>query len=84
MGDVLGLEFEYICVQSKDEYLSILDKLIGAQITCRPLVIEMIVNAEDEDVALNLIGSIMVDESNVAKATIKKIIGKKKINTLKK
>lgn len=81
---VSGLGFEYIRVQSKDEYLNALDKLICTQPTHSPLIIEMIVSAEDEDIALNLIGSIMVDESNVAKAAIKKAIGKKGINTIRK
>lgn len=50
----------------------------------RTLVVEIVVNSENEDAALNLIGSIMVDESNVAKAAIKKAIGKKGIDVIKK
>ena len=41
-------------------------------------------DSEDEDMALNLIGSIMVDDSNMAKVAIKKAIGKKGINAIKK
>ena len=81
---ISGLGFEYMRVQSKDEYLNILNKLVCVQPTSSPMIVEMIVKDEDEDIALNLIGSIMADESNVAKVAIKKAIGKKGINAIKK
>lgn len=79
-----GLNFDYTRVHTKDEYLNILNQFISTEYMNRPMILEMVVDSEDEDVALNAIGSIMVDESNVAKATIKKMIGKKRINAIKK
>lgn len=79
-----GLGFDYVHVYSKEEYMDNLQKFVCANIIDKPMIIEMTVNVEDEDIALNLIGSIMVDKSNAAKAVIKKAIGKKGINAIRK
>lgn len=79
-----GLNFDFTRVHTKEEYLDILNQFISEEYMNRPMILEMVVDSEDEDVALNAIGSIMVDESNAAKATIKKMIGKKRINAIKK
>ena len=79
-----GLNFTYMRVCTKAEYLNALDQFLSSKYADHPMIIEMIVKPEDEDAALGLIGSIVVDESNAAKATIKKMIGKKGINAIKK
>ena len=79
-----GLNFTYMRVCTKAEYLNALDQFLSTKYADHPMIIEMIVKPEDEDAALGLIGSIVVDESNAAKATIKKMIGKKGINAIKK
>lgn len=79
-----GLNFDYTRVHTKEEYLNILNQFISTEYMNRPMILEMVVDSEDEDVALNAIGSIMVDESNAAKAAIKKMIGKRRINAFKK
>ena len=79
---VLG--FEYLKVSTKDQYFDCLPKIVSNEKQDRTLVVEIVVNSENEDAALNLIGSIMVDESNAAKAAIKKAIGKKGIDAIKK
>ena len=79
-----GLGLEYIRVNTKKEYLDNLSRFINPNKDDKPMLVELIVNSEDEDIALNIIGSIMVDEANAAKATIKKAIGKKGINAIKK
>lgn len=81
---VYGLGFEYLKVSTKEQYLDCLPKIVSNEKQDRALVVEIVVNSENEDAALNLIGSIMVDESNVAKAAIKKAIGKKGIDAIKK
>lgn len=81
---VYGLGFEYLKVSTKEQYLDCLPKIVSNEKQDRVLVVEIVVNSENEDAALNLIGSIMVDESNVAKAAIKKAIGKKGIDAIKK
>ena len=81
---VYGLGFEYLKVSTKDQYFDCLPKIVSNEKQDRALVVEIVVNSENEDAALNLIGSIMVDESNVAKAAIKKAIGKKGIDVIKK
>lgn len=81
---VYGLGFEYLKVSTKEQYLDCLPKIVSNEKQDRTLVVEIVVNSENEDAALNLIGSIMVDESNVAKAAIKKAIGKKGIDEIKK
>lgn len=78
----MGFEYSRVC--TKDEYLDNLQKIVDDVRRDKPLVVEVVVNSENEDVALNQIGSIMVDESNAAKAVIKKAIGKKGINAIKK
>ncbi len=79
-----GLGFDYRRVHTKEEYLKNLDEFVNLKGTDKPIIVEMVVNSDDEDIALNLIGSIMVDEVNAAKATLKKVIGKKGINAIKK
>ena len=81
---VYGLGFEYLKVSTKEQYLDCLPKIVSNEKQDRTLVVEIVVNSENEDAALNLIGSIMVDESNIAKAAIKKAIGKKGIDAIKK
>lgn len=81
---VYGLGFEYLKVSTKDQYFDCLPKIVSNEKQDRTLVVEIVVNSENEDAALNLIGSIMVDESNAAKAAIKKVIGKKGIDAIKK
>lgn len=81
---VYGLGFEYLKVSTKEQYLDCLPKIVSNEKQDRTLVVEIVVNSENEDAALNLIGSIMVDESNVAKTAIKKAIGKKGIDAIKK
>lgn len=81
---VYGLGFEYLKVSTKDQYFDCLPKIVSNEKQDRTLVVEIVVNSENEDAALNLIGSIMVDESNAAKAAIKKAIGKKGIDAIKK
>ena len=81
---VYGLGFEYLKVSTKEQYLDCLPKIVSNEKQDRTLVVEIVVNSENEDAALNLIGSIMVDESNAAKAAIKKAIGKKGIDAIKK
>ena len=76
--------FNYVRVNDKKEYLLNLKDITSAKITEKPMIVELIVDSEDEDMALNLIGSIMVDDSNLAKVAIKKAIGKKGINAIKK
>ena len=79
-----GLGVEYHSVHSKEEYLNLLSDISCSQKRSVPLICEIFVSSEDEDIALNEINSIMVDSSNAAKAAIKKAIGKKGINTIKK
>lgn len=79
-----GLGFNYVRVNDKKEYLLNLKDITSAKIAEKPMIVELIVDSEDEDMALNLIGSIMVDDSNLAKVAIKKAIGKKGINAIKK
>lgn len=81
---VRGLGFEYISASDKEGYMEHLGTWLADEAQTKPIVFEIFVSPEDEDVALNSIMSIMVDGTNLAKATIKKIIGKKAINTIKK
>lgn len=79
-----GLNFSYVRVQTKEQYSNNLERFISAEKDNHPFIMEMIVKTEDEDAALNLIGSVMVDKSNAAKTAIKKMIGEKNISTIKK
>ena len=80
----IGLGLDYICVRTKEEYINNLVKFVDSRKTEKAMIIELVINAEDEDVALNRIGSIMVDEANAAKVAIKKVIGKDRIDAIKK
>ena len=54
---VYGLGFEYLKVSTKEQYLDCLPKIVSNEKQDRTLVVEIVVNSENEDAALNLIGS---------------------------
>ena len=68
---------------NKDEFLKNIDVFISNKISEKPIIFEAFTNPEDEDIALNSIGSIMTEGFN-AKLAVKKIVGKKGINAIKK
>lgn len=78
-----GLGFEYHRALSKDDYISLLDRFLSSEPLDKPMIVEMCVSSDAEDEALNAIGSIMTDSSNIPKALLKKAIGRDRINAIK-
>ena len=81
---VRGLGFEYLSADDKTSYMQQIESWLDRKDQGKPMIFEVFVNSEDEDIALNSIMSIMADNSNIAKAALKKIVGKKGINAIKK
>ena len=77
------LGFKYMSATSKDEYLEKINEFVDCKYNEKPIVFEVFVNAEDEDVAIEALSEIKKDQIGVAKQAIKGIFGEKGFNTVK-
>jgi 2-succinyl-5-enolpyruvyl-6-hydroxy-3-cyclohexene-1-carboxylate synthase len=83
-----NLGFEYLSASSKEEFLSVHRDFIKAELTERPIVLEVFTNSEEESKALEMMMSIHKDTVFGAKSAVKDvakgILGKKGMATLRK
>lgn len=76
------LGFEYITASTKDDFLSIEEKLLSTEQRTMPLLAEIFTNTEDESKALELIKNIYHDRS--PKQIAKNILGESGVKAVKK
>lgn len=79
-----NLGFEYISAESKEEYLSHLDYFISSNEHDKPIIFEVFVKEEDDDIAYRLTREIRYDASSKAKEFARNVIGEKGVNGIKK
>ncbi len=73
----LASGFDYLSASSKDEYLSVLDRLVSPEISHKPLLIEVFTNDSEESEALKIINTLQGAEDchgNSMKHKIKSMI----------
>ena len=70
------LGFEYISASSKDEFESVYEKFLAAEVSDRSIVFEVFTDGEQESKALELAMNLDEDPRSKAKGYAKQIIGK--------
>lgn len=79
------LGFEYISINSKEEYLKSLNILLHPLTeNDKPLIMEVFTNPYDENKALMYMHELIVSAKGIIRNTAKSILGEKGINTVKK
>lgn len=82
------LGFKYYAVNNKDEYPEILDEIVKPNFFKEPIIVEVFTHSEDEDMALTLLSEVKSETKqavkNNTKKVIKKLIGEKTANKLKR
>lgn len=82
------LGFEYLCASNKEEYLSNLNKFLDPMPADRPMLFEVFTDYKDESDAIYAMNHIVHNMSgsftSAAKGAIKKILGEKGVETIKK
>ena len=82
------LGFQYLSATSKEEFLYNLDLFANPQITNKPIILEVFIDHEDENKALDLMTSITSDAKgfmvNKFVRTVRSIAGENGINIVKK
>lgn len=81
---VEDLGFEYIPIETKDEYLENVSYITSSDMYEKPLFVEVFVNMNDDDFAYNATKKIIVSSKTMVKDMAKNLLGEKNINSLKK
>ena len=78
-----SLGYEYLTASSKDEFENIYQRFITPEMTDRPMIFEVFTDVNDENKALYQMHNIEISSEYKGKQMIKKIVGKKNIETIK-
>ncbi|HNT78075.1 MAG TPA: thiamine pyrophosphate-binding protein [Anaerolineae bacterium] len=78
------LGFEYFCASNKQEFEAVYERFLVPEITERPMLFEVFTDSADESDALWMIRSIEVDRKVSTKKTVKKILGRRVVDIIKK
>ncbi len=81
---VESLGFEYISASNKEEFESVYQKFIEEKITDRPILFEAFTDSDDESEALKIMHRLEVSAEGKAKQALKKMLGDKGIDVVKK
>lgn len=76
--------YEYLTASSKDEFDKVYKRFISPQLTERPMLFEIFTNVEDENKALLLVESFGRENSKGIKGVVKKVVGEKGTNLIKR
>lgn len=79
-----SLGFEYISASSKDEFETVYSRFLEPEVTDKPMVFEVFTDSDDESDALKVMQRIEVSADGKAKQVLRKALGQKGINTVKK
>lgn len=83
-GYVEALGFEYLSARSKEEYLEHIEHFVSPELFERPIVMEIFVDKQDEDRALELIQNALVDVKQGIKKIIRDVVGMDFYRSVKK
>lgn len=81
---VESLGFEYISANNKEEFESIYQKFIEEKVTDKPMLFEVFTDSDDESEALKIMHRLEISAEGRAKQTLKKMLGNKGIDVVKK
>jgi len=78
------LGFEYFCAANKQEFEDVYERFLVPEITERPMLFEVFTDSSNESDALGIIRSIEVDRKVSTKKAVKKILGRRVVDIIKK
>lgn len=77
------LGFEYLCAETKEEYLNKINIFLDTDLKKHPIIFEVFTDSEDESDALNILFHLEVSTKAVAKNAVKGLLGDKGVAILK-
>lgn len=77
------LGFEYLKAESKEEYLSHIGHFVSCEHYDKPILFEVFVREEDDDIAYRATKITITSSSSVAKKVIKDVLGDKGVQRIK-
>ena len=78
------LGFEYLKAETKEDYLEMVDYFTAPQMYSKPILFEVFVNVEDDDIAYNTTRNLMGNTVGNAKQLAKSVLGEKGYSGLKR
>lgn len=78
------LGFKYLSAKNKEEFNTCVAEFVDPNTASRPIVFEVFTNSQDESDALKAVYNSVVDPKLIMKEKVKKVIGSKATNILKK
>jgi len=79
-----SLGFEYLTASNKDEFKAVYERFLEPQVTNQPMLFEVFTDSEEESHALQIMHQLETSADAKAKQVVKKMLGQKGINTVKK
>lgn len=79
-----NLGFEYFSANNKEEFENVYQRFLEPSITEKPMIFEVFTDSEDESKALQIMHRLEVSTETKAKQTLKKVLGPKGIDAMKK
>ncbi|HCH7934577.1 MULTISPECIES: thiamine pyrophosphate-binding protein [Providencia] len=79
-----NLGFEYFSANNKEEFENVYQRFLELSITEKPMIFEVFTDSEDESKALQIMHRLEVSTETKAKQTLKKVLGPKGIDAMKK
>lgn len=78
------LGYEYLSADNKEEYLQCLDRFLTPEVTEHPMLLEVFTTNEDESEAIQMMNTLNVTASGMAKELAKNVLGEKGKKVVKK
>ncbi|HGN0869674.1 TPA: thiamine pyrophosphate-binding protein [Providencia alcalifaciens] len=79
-----NLGFEYLSASNKEEFEAVYQRFLEPVITEKSMIFEVFTDSEDESKALQLMHRLEISAEGKAKQALKKVLGTKGINVVKK
>lgn len=79
-----SLGFEYLTADNKDEFKAVYERFLEPQVTNQPMLFEVFTDSEEESDALQIMHQLESSVDAKAKDVVKKMLGRKGIDTVKK
>lgn len=79
-----SLGFEYLSANNKDEFEAVYERFLESKVTSQPMLFEVFTDSEEESRALQVMHQLETSTDAKAKQVVKKVLGQKGIDAVKK
>lgn len=79
-----SLGFEYLSASNKEEFNAVYERFLEPKVTDKPMIFEAFTDSDDESEALRIMQQLEVDSEGRAKHMLKKAVGQKGFDIIKK